>query len=154
MNEIVVRRATQNDIAILLEFEQGVIQTERPMDSTLKPDPINYYDISELIRGPNSVVYVIEINGIVSASGYAKMISEKPYRKHTQIGYLGMMYVVPKARGKGLNQRIIDALIEWCKEKNLDEVQLEVYAENPTALRAYEKAGFKSHLLTMRRSII
>ena len=153
MNEIIVRQATQNDLATLLEFEQGIIQTERSMDPTLKEDPINYYDISKLIQGPDSVVYVVELDRKVCGSGYAKILPEKQYRRHKQFGYLGMMYITPKARGLGLIQRIIEMLIDWCKKQNLVEVQLEVYEKNPPAIRAYEKIGFTPHLLTMRRSI-
>ena len=45
MSEVIVREATPDDLPILLEFEQGVIEAERPMDSGLKEGPINYYDI-------------------------------------------------------------------------------------------------------------
>jgi len=36
MEEIMIRKARLNDLEILLGFEQGVINAERPLDSTLK----------------------------------------------------------------------------------------------------------------------
>jgi len=60
------------------------------------------------------------------------------------------MYAIEEHRGKGLNKRIIDALIKWCKEKGVFEIRLDVYQENPRAINAYEKAGFKKHMITMR----
>ncbi|WP_262910797.1 hypothetical protein [Wocania arenilitoris] len=39
----VVRKATLKDIPVLLKFEQGLIEAERPMDSTIKEGKINYY---------------------------------------------------------------------------------------------------------------
>jgi len=36
MNQITIRKATFDDLATLFLFEQGVIEAERPFDSTLK----------------------------------------------------------------------------------------------------------------------
>jgi len=44
-------------------------------------------------------------------------------------------------------------LKNWCKSKNLNEIQLQVYDENNSAIRAYEKAGFKKHMVIMRMEI-
>jgi hypothetical protein len=41
MSGIKIREATLDDLQTLLEFEQGVIAAERPMDSGLKEGPIN-----------------------------------------------------------------------------------------------------------------
>jgi GNAT superfamily N-acetyltransferase len=60
------------------------------------------------------------------------------------------MYVLPKFRGKGINGKIIDNLINWAKERNLTEIQLDVYANNESALNAYKKRSFKPDLLKMR----
>ncbi len=32
----------------------------------------------------------------------------------------------------------------------MNEIRLDVYAQNESAIKAYEKAGFEPHLLTMR----
>ena len=58
----VTRLATLDDIPTLLEFEQGVINAERPMDPTIKDGDINYYDISEIITSNESDVFVVEMN--------------------------------------------------------------------------------------------
>ena len=36
---ITIRKATIEDLPVLLEFEQGVLRAERPMDRTLKGNP-------------------------------------------------------------------------------------------------------------------
>jgi len=53
-------------------------------------------------------------------------------------------------RGRGVNKLIIDALVEWAAKKGLDEVRLQVYADNIPAVAAYEKVGFKKMLTEMR----
>jgi len=146
----IIRKATLEDIPVLLEFEQGLIKAERPMDPTIKDGKISYYDVSEFIRNDDSELYVVELNGEIVASGYAKIKSDRHYLKHENQGYLGFMFVPEIHRGKGYNKLIMDDLIQWCKERQIHEIRLDVYDVNSSAIKAYEKAGFKKHLITMR----
>jgi len=148
-----VRKAKLADLPTLLEFEQGVINAERPMDSTIKDGTINYYGIPELITSNESDVFVVEMDNEIVASGYAKIKGDRHYLKHSKIGYLGFMFVPKEHRGKGINKLIVDALLKWCKEQNVFEIRLDVYEENPSAIRAYEKVGFKKHMIQMRLDI-
>lgn len=150
MEDISIRRATQKDLPILLEFEQGIIKFERPYDPTLDLDPISYYDLGVLIDSENAEVLVAEHNGKVIASGYAKIKQALPYLNHEHYSYLGFMFTHSDFRGKGVNKMIIDGLIEWSYSKGLKEIRLTVYDDNTGAIRAYEKAGFKKHLIEMR----
>ena len=149
----IVRKATLDDLPQLLKFEKGLIEAERPMDPTIKSGNISYYDISLFIKNDNSDVYVVELDGEILASGYAKIKEDRHYLKHKHQGYLGFMFVPNDHRGKGLNKLIIDALLKWCKSRNIYEIRLDVYDNNPSAIRAYEKAGFKKHLINMRLNI-
>ena len=53
-------------------------------------------------------------------------------------------------RGKGLNGALCTKLIDWAKNRNISDIQLDVYAQNKSALDAYAKIGFKPDLLKMR----
>ena len=151
--EPIVRKATLEDVPVLLEFEQGLIKAERPMDETIKDGKISYYDVSEFIKNDDSELYVVELNGEIVASGYAKIKPDRHYLKHAKQGYLGFMFVPESRRGKGYNKLIIDALKAWCRERQVFELRLDVYDVNYSAIRAYEKAGFKKHLITMRMNL-
>ena len=151
--EIKIRPAKEDDIDTLLEFEKGIIETERPFDTTLKDGEIHYYDLVELIRSPGSAVVVAEIDSQLVGSGYAQVRRADPFLKHTYFAYLGFMYVRPAFRGKGINQSLLEALISWAKSKGISEIRLDVYDENIVAKNAYLKAGFKPILLTMRKGI-
>jgi ribosomal protein S18 acetylase RimI-like enzyme len=106
-----------------------------------------------MITDDDVFVAVAECNGELVGSGYARIENGKPYLKHKIYAYLGFMYVKENSRGKGVNKLIIDALNEWICACGIDEVRLDVYVDNPGAIRAYEKAGFKGHLLNMRMSL-
>jgi len=150
MTKFKVRKAKPEDLKILLEFEQGIILAERPMDPTLATDPISYYDISELINSEEAEVIVVEYNDEVIASGYAKIKKALPYLDHEFYTYLGFMFTQPEFRGKGVSKLIVDELRNWSVVKGLNEIRLTVYDDNTAALKAYEKVGFKKHLIEMR----
>lgn len=150
MNAIVIRKALPTDLDTLLGFEQGIIKTERPFDPTLKEGHIHYYDLGAMMMAKDVELMVAELDHTLIGSGYARIEAAKPYLKHTVHAYLGFMYVVPAHRGKGVNQKIIAALKAWALTRNVTELRLDVYHDNIQAIRAYEKAGFKQHLVNMR----
>ncbi|THV57472.1 MULTISPECIES: GNAT family N-acetyltransferase [Chryseobacterium] len=148
---MITRQATEQDLEILLEFEQGVVTAERPFNSTLIDGEIHYYDLKSLIQSPEATLIVAEENNEIIASGYALIKkAEKNYYRFKEYAYLGFMYVKPEYRGKGINKVITDELIAWAKSRGINEVRLEVYAQNESAIKAYEKAGFEPHILLMR----
>lgn len=150
MKPVTIRKASPEDLDTLLRFEQGIIQTERPFDNTLKEGLIHYYDIEKMITDPDVEVVVAESGAEIVGSGYACIKEAKLYLKHSQYAYLGFMYVREDYRGKGINQKIIDALKKWCISRNITEIRLKVYADNLPAIKAYEKAGFTKHMIEMR----
>lgn len=149
----IVRKATQEDLPVLMEFMNGLVNAERPMDPTIKDGNVVYYDLSEIIKNEDSDLYVVELNNELVASGYAKIKEDRPYLKHDKQGYLGFMFVPEKHRGNAFNKLIMDTLLKWCKDRNVFEIRLNVYDTNPAAIRAYEKAGMKKHMINMRMNI-
>ncbi len=150
---IITRKATLKDLPILLDFEQGIVNFERPYDCTLKDEKISYYDIEKMILSDDVEVIVAVDKEKIVGSGYAIIEEAKPYLKYAKFVYLGFMFVETSHRGKGVNKLVIEALHTWAISKNIFEVRLDVYTDNPGAIRAYEKAGFKSLLINMRRSL-
>lgn len=150
MDDVLIRKATLDDLDTLLRFEQGIIEAERPFDPTLKQNEICYYDLKALLTSEQVALVVAETNELVVGCGYVRIEKAKPYLLHQYFGYLGFMYVLPEHRGKGINQMIIADLKEWALSKGITELRLEVYADNLSAMKAYEKAGFQSLMLLMR----
>jgi RimJ/RimL family protein N-acetyltransferase len=150
---IELRPATMNDMELLLQFEQGIILAERPYDETLKPDPNHYYDLPDMIASPHIEFLVAIVDGQVVGCGYARIEKAKHYLAHEQHAYLGFMFVLPAFRGRGINQHIMLALKNWAKAQQITELKLDVYAENHSAIKAYEKVGFKPYMMAMRMPV-
>ena len=149
-SEIQIRQATYADLPILLEFEQAIIEFERPFDPTLKTTQISYYDLKGMISAKEVQVLVAVKQHKIIASGYAHIMQSEIYLKHKKNAYLGFMYVVPECRGQGINRLIVDALNQWSHSKGVYEVRLDVYSQNIAAIKAYDKAGFSKNLVEMR----
>jgi len=145
-----IRTATMDDLPVLLNFEQEIIKAERPFDVTIKEGLISYYDIGEMIQDPKAQVVVAEVENKIVASGYAIAKKARHYLDHEFYAYLGFMYTDEDYRGMGINAMIVEELKNWSNQKGFKEIRLTVYNENLSAIKAYEKVGFKKHIIEMR----
>jgi ribosomal protein S18 acetylase RimI-like enzyme len=153
MNPIYVRKANLNDLKTLLEFEQGIIKAERPLDPFLKNGPLTYYDIPKMITSQYAHLIVAVFNEEIIASGYVRIEKSKHYHKNQQHGYIGFIYVKELFRGKKISSLIMESLKDWATQKNLKELRLDVYSNNTSAIKAYEHFGFSKSLVNMRIDI-
>lgn len=151
--DITIRAATLEDLPTLLRFEQGIVSAERPYDKTLKPDPISYYDIGEMIGDPNAEVAVAVAGERLIGSGYAIRKASRHYLTPPFHAFIGFLYVEPDVRGQGVNQLVLDHLFAWARANDLPEIHLTVYPDNAPAIRAYEKVGFEPYILEMRMNV-
>jgi len=135
---------------LLQKFEQEIINAERPFDVTIRKGAVSYYDIEAMIQGPQACIVVAEIEKKVVASGYAIPKKARHYLDHEYYAYLGFMYTNQQYRGKGVNAMIVDELKKWSESAGFKEIRLTVYNDNLSAIKAYEKVGFKKHIIEMR----
>jgi GNAT superfamily N-acetyltransferase len=153
MTAINVRRASLADLDTIAQFHRGVVLAERPFDSTLKSGDIRYYDLEGLLRADNVWFGIAEVEGVPAGCGFVRIDTAKPYLNYPRVGYLGLMYVEPAHRGRGVNGLIIEALKAHCRERGVFELHLDVYPDNASAVRAYQKVGFVPYMLEMRMAL-
>ncbi len=65
-------------------------------------------------------------------------------RKQAHIGHLGSMYVRDAFRGAGVADALLSAVIDFAAGC-VEQVALTVNAENPRAIRFYERHGFRPY---------
>jgi GNAT superfamily N-acetyltransferase len=94
-----------------------------------------------------------ERDGQPVACGYSRIEQSKSFYQSEKHAYLGIMYVVPEERGKGINALIIRSLMNRVRERGITEICLEVFSKNQSALNAYCKLGFEDHILQMRTNL-
>ncbi len=153
MKNVLIREAVESDLPTLLQFEQALIQAERPFDPTIRTGHLHYYDLKEFIANKEAKVVVAVVDGQIVSSGFGIAKVARSYLDHEQYAYLGFMYTLPEYRGKGINGKIVEVLTKWAQSKRLMEIRLTVYQDNDPAIIAYEKVGFKKHIIEMRMSL-
>jgi D-cysteine desulfhydrase len=62
--------------------------------------------------------------------------------KSTETAYLAQIAVKPKFCNQGMGHTLLNLAMETAKEKGMQEMKLEVYNRNQTAISFYEKQGF------------
>lgn len=149
MSDIAFRPAREDDKPSLLALEQALIKAERPFNALLKDVGAHYYDVDFLIQDDNTRLLVGEIEGQIVATGYVQIRTSKASLVHEAHGYLGFMFVADAYRGRGLNKLVMQQLIDWGKSQGARYFYLDVYSQNDSAIRAYEKLGFQRSLMEM-----
>ncbi len=150
IDDLTLRQARPEELPILRTLEQKVVDAERPFNDAIKSQNAIYYDLEELLTNESACMLVAEDASDIVATGYAQVRTSKVSLSHEKHVYLGFMFVDEAYRGLGLNKLILDNLINWGKEQGLEDFYLDVYAENQSAIRAYEKAGFSQSMVEMK----
>jgi GNAT superfamily N-acetyltransferase len=152
VNQIHIREATAADLPALLACEQEIVESERPFNNKIKDGSVHYYEIAKMVASDESLVLVAEDGQQVVGTGLATLRTSLDHFKHDRHAYLGLMFVEPSHRGRGLIQQIIKRLLSWARAEGVGDFYLDVYAENEPAVRAYENFGFRGNLLEMKLS--
>jgi putative acetyltransferase len=124
---------------------EQVIKTVLEEHGVNKPGTAYFDDSLKNMQGfysvPKSVYFIARIDGeIVGGSG---IFPTQGLPSDTC--ELVKMYLLPKARGRGLGRQLIDRCIEFAATNGYKKVYLETMAELSNAIGMYEKSGF--HLL-------
>ena len=68
-------------------------------------------------------------------------------------GIIDNLYVEEEYRRKGVAKNLIEELVKWFKEKNVDVMTVHVYPFNSKAISLYKKFGFEEYSLNMNRRL-
>jgi len=124
-DDFAIREMQQNDIAELIKIEKRSFiapWTERIFEETL--------------FSPISINFVAKKGDVLL--GYIMV-----YCVHDEAHILNLA-VHPDFRNKGYASRLIASIIEYCLEKNIKEIFLEVRESNTSAQNLYKKHGFET----------
>lgn len=60
------------------------------------------------------------------------------------VGQLRWFLLVPEARGSGLGRRLLEAALDYARQRGLAHIYLWSFADLTDAIRLYERAGFRT----------
>ena len=89
--------------------------------------------------------------------GYALFFLREPSSPFLQPSYrsvqLDQLAVLPEYQGRGIGGLLLDRVEQFCREKNVDRLQLSVWITNFSAREFYRKRGFEPYLEHWERKL-
>lgn len=142
MEGVVVRRATVADVAELAELRRAWTFEEHDGSP-----PRDEYDasfaqvVADGIGSGRWVVWLAELDGAVVSHAFVGLVDKIPRltAEHAAIGYLTNVYTRPELRGRGIGSLVLDAVIAWARESDLE---LLFVWPSETSVAHYERHGF------------
>jgi len=147
---IKIRPANLKDIKSLNFLQHQLVIYERPLTSTIKGSgKIRYYDIKKLIASTRVLLLVAEDRCKIVGCCFGEIRKNETWSTFKHSGYIGMMFVDEKYRGKGLGKLLMNGVIKWLAKNKIKDIRLKVYNKNVEAIKCYQNCGFKDHILEM-----
>ena len=133
LNGTIIRRCEPSDLISVMEINM----------KTLPEHYSDYFYESLLADLPES--FLIAENGEISV-GYIMCKSEFGFSNFKKLGFVKKGHVVSVAvldqfRGSGIGSALVEEAFKGVKEKQCDEMYLEVRCSNTDAVKLYEKLG-------------
>ena len=95
-------------------------------------------DMYEAYQKKGEIYYVALLDGeIIGGAGIGKLVEEGG-----RFCELQKMYILPKARGKGVGRKLMEQCLEFAREAGYEKCYLETFSYMQAALKLYIKTGF------------
>jgi ribosomal protein S18 acetylase RimI-like enzyme len=139
MSDSSIRRATEGDIAVLVELTlREAAEAER---LTLSVEDATRGVRAAFAAPPLSTYWVaVDRNGAVVAS--TSIVKEWSNFHGADYWWIQSLYVLPAHRGTGLADRLLEHLARTSRQAGALELRLYVHGSNRRAIRAYRRCGF------------
>lgn len=133
-----VRPATVEDVATIVDLRVAFLRDVREVgDESALREVVGDYLTRSLPTG-QCVVWVGEIEGTVVATGAMTVYERMMWDGVGREGYILSMYTVPEHRRTGVASAIVDAMLEYARERDLRLCLIATDEGRPI----YERAGF------------
>lgn len=127
MNAIQIRPAVPADLDDLVMIENAVFSTDRLSRRSLKRFIAVDSAILMVAPGPQG----LDGDALVG------------FRRGSQLARLYSIAVLPRASGRGLGRALLEASEAAARGRGATALRLEVRADNPSAIRLYERMGYR-----------
>ena len=151
---MVIRFACDADIPGMIELLKQVGQVHHEIRPDLFRAGAQKYDegaLSALLADPNRPILIAEVGGQVA--GYAfcilQLTENAPVLCDRKVLYIDDLCVEETMRGQGIATALYHKTLEFARELKCDAVTLNVWCGNDSAMKFYERSGFKPQKVGM-----
>jgi len=134
-----IRRARSADLESLVSF--AVVEAKEAEGITKDSERVRQGITTALHDESVAMYWVLEKNN-TGVIGSVSIVKEWSDWNSGYYWWIQNMYILPEFRGKGLMERLIQALKDTARNEDAIELRLYVHKNNAQAISAYQKVGF------------
>ena len=142
---MVIRKFIKEDLPQVLDLCREVRQHHRDILGgyfTEQDDEFEQLDFLQSLEDDKMIALVAaDCNKV-----YGYLLAKRkfaPYLVKNNVVHISNLGVKQEKRSQGIGKKLMDALLEMCREWNTDEIKLEVFNKNVGAYKFYERYGFE-----------
>ena len=103
----------------------------------------NEDELPSAILKSNLVGYCLPVEKVKNSQSKSDIVRPLQIEREEGTYQLEYSYTIPAYRGKGILGRIIEAHEQDAVSNSVKKIQVHVFSNNPSAIKSYEKRGFK-----------
>lgn len=134
-----VRKATQEDLAVLVEFTAREAEAS---EGQAKDRALLEKGVRAALQDASIAMYWLLVDGANRPVGNISALKEWSDWHAGYYWWIQSMYLVPEQRGQGHMSLLLEAVETEMQRQGGLELRLYVNRRNARAIRAYEKTGF------------
>lgn len=144
-----IRPAREQDLSALSDLLDCLFAIEEDF----QPDRIKQRKgLTALLNRPDAIIFVAEVKGqTVGMISCQTLISTA---EGGEVGLVEDVVISPAFRKQGIGQALVDAVVEWAKQRRLKRLQLLADSENAPALTFYRQLGWQQTQLQAWRRLL
>lgn len=141
--DLLLRNATEEDAEILLEYLKITCAETKFLVKEPEEITLTLEEERQFIKNQNASNKNLMLLGFLDGEyvGNCSFIGMNPYRYRHRVSMGIALY--QKYTGMGIGKIMIDKLLVIAKEQGIEQIELEVMAENERAISLYKNVGFK-----------
>jgi GNAT superfamily N-acetyltransferase len=151
-----VRTARPEELCSLTHLLDEVVFLHHHEDPTQFREPgaiaHNQY-LEERIQDPDAAIFIAEVKSVLAGIAVAVIRDAPPFLNPDRFVLLENLVVTAKFRRTGVGRKLVDAAGLWARARDIEELDLNVYEFNYSAIRFYEVLGFQTVSRRMKRAL-
>ena len=144
-----IRKGTKKDFPKLVELSyQLFLETNKKhggqFDISKDFHKLEIKDFEKEIRKRKAVFFLAEKDKEIIGFVYGQIQKLEKYMfKEKYRGHVGILYVKPEYRSKGIGTKLFKELEKWFKKRGITFLDVSVMVKNPKAKKLYRELGFR-----------
>jgi ribosomal protein S18 acetylase RimI-like enzyme len=156
--DITIRRATPADRAAIGRLWQELMAFHHQLDPEafeLREDALDIWLpwLDEWLADPDRIVLVADTGRALVGYTMGRPEEGPPVFKRHRHGAIWDTCVTQALRRRGVGRKLVAALVDWFRERGLAEAHVSAAARNPVSNAFWRAAGFRPHMIQMRRLV-